>query len=231
MEVFYFPSPNGKKISIALEEMELPYTIRPVNILRGEQQDCEFLEISPNNRIPALVDWTEDGRCIKIFESGAILQYLGRKSGLLYPADEVERCRVDSWVFWQMAGLGPMAGQLSWFIRVSNIPGRDERDYSYPIHRYRKEMRRLYGVLERQLADQDYICGDYSIADISCWTWIDQYRSQVGSQDEFPNITAWHARIAARPAVQLGINVWHPESNEGWSAAGSAAQMARYENE
>lgn len=230
MEVFYFPSPNGKKISIALEEMGLPYTISPVNILRGEQQNPRFLEVSPNNRIPALVDWTEDGRRIKIFESGAILQYLGRKSGLLYPADEVERCLVDSWVFWQSAGLGPMAGQLSWFIRVSNIPDRDERDYSYPIHRYRKEMRRLYGVLERELADQAYVCGDYSIADIACWTWVDQYSSQVGSPDEFPNIMAWHARIAARSAVQRGINVWHPKSNEGWSAAGNAAQKARNKN-
>lgn len=122
-----------------------------------------------------------------------------------------------------------MAGQLSWFIRVSNIPERDERDFSYPIHRYRKEMKRLYGVLERQLADQAYICGDYSIADIACWTWVDQYRTQVSSPDDYPNIATWHARIATRPAVQRGANVWHPESNEGWSAAGNAAQMDRYE--
>jgi GST-like protein len=134
IQVHYFPTPV------------------PVNILHGEQQRPEFLEISPNNRIPALVDWTADGERIRIFESGAILQYLGRKSGQLYPAKETARCWVDAWLFWQMAGLGPMAGQLSWFIRVSNIPDRDERDYAYPIHRYRKEVTRLYGVLEGQLA-------------------------------------------------------------------------------
>ncbi len=225
MELFYFPSPNGKKISIAVEEMGLPYTLKPVNILVGEQQDPDYLEISPNNRIPALVDWTDDGRRIKLFESGAILQYLGRKSGLLYPTDEVARCWVDSWVFWQNAGLGPMGGQLSWFLRVSNLPDRDERDYSYPIHRYRREVRRLYGVLERQLAGREYICGDYTIADISSWTWVDQYRNQIGSLEEFPHIIDWHERIAQRPAVQRAINLWHPENSEGWSAAGNIHQI------
>ncbi|TGD71320.1 glutathione S-transferase [Mangrovimicrobium sediminis] len=222
IELFYFPSPNGKKISIALEEMELPYTVTPVNILRGEQQAPAFLEISPNNRIPALVDCTANGQRITLFESGAILQYLGRKSGKLYPSDEAARCQVDSWLFWQMAGLGPMAGQLSWFLRVSNIPDRDERDYGYPIHRYRKEVRRLYGVLERQLQGREYICDDYSIADISAWTWVDQYHSQVGELDDFGAIMAWHARIAERPAVLRGCDIWHPESNDGWSAAGQA---------
>ena len=119
--------------------MKLAYEIVPVNILRGEQRRPEFREISPNGRIPALVDWTVDGAQIRLFESGAILQYLGRKSGLLYPVEESARCSVDAWLFWQMAGLGPMAGQLSWFIRVSNLPDRDERDYAYAIHRYRKK--------------------------------------------------------------------------------------------
>jgi len=170
MQVYYFPTPNGRKISIALEEMGLAYDIVPVNITRGEQQQSEFLEISPNNRIPALTDQAPDGTRIKLFESGAILQYLGRKSGKLYPMEEAARCRVDSWLFWQMAGLGPMAGQLSWFIRVSNVPDRDARDYSYPIHRYRKEVLRLYGVLERGLQGSEFICGEYSIADIASWT-------------------------------------------------------------
>src|ERR1700761_6267841 len=120
LQVLYFPTPNGRKVSIAREEMGLPYEIVPVNILQGEQQRPEFLEVSPNNRIPALIDWTAQGERIRIFESGAILQYLGRKSGQLYPRDETARCWVDSWVFWQMAGLGPMAGQLSWFLRVFN---------------------------------------------------------------------------------------------------------------
>ena len=226
LQLHYFPTPNGRKISIALEEMGLPYEIVPVNILRGEQQRPEFLEISPNNRIPALVDHGPDGTRIKIFESGAILQYLGRKSGLLYPCDEAARCWVDSWLFWQMSGLGPMAGQLSWFIRVSNRPDREARDYAYPIHRYRKEVRRLYGVLDRALAGGDFICGDYSIADIASWTWVDQYRDQIGGLAGFPNIAAWHARIAARPAVQKGLTIWMPDSNDGWSAAGNATQRA-----
>lgn len=226
MQLFYFPTPNGRKVSIALEEMGLAYEIAPVNILRGEQQKPDFLEISPNNRIPALVDWDADGKRIRIFESGAILQHLGRKSGRLYPADEAARAWVDSWLFWQMAGLGPMAGQLSWFIRVSNVPDREERDFAYPIHRYRKEVRRLYGVLERQLSGRDFICDDYSIADIASWTWVDQYHQHIGGLDDFPNIAAWRERIAARPAVQRGLAVWMPEADSGWSAAGDAAQIA-----
>jgi glutathione S-transferase/GST-like protein len=225
--VYYFPGPNGRKVSIALEEMGLAYEIVPVNILQGEQQQPQFLEISPNNRIPALVDWTSDGERIRIFESGAILQYLGRKSGQLYPMDEARRCWVDAWVFWQMAGLGPMAGQLSWFIRVSNIPGRDERDYSYPIHRYRKEVLRLYGVLERQLTGREYVCDEYSIADIAAWTWVDQYNNHIGGLTDFPNIDGWHKRIGERAAVKRGMTVWVPESDGGWSAAGNAAQIAR----
>lgn len=221
MQLFYFPTPNGRKISIALEEMGLDYEMVPVNILKGEQQKPDFLSISPNNRIPALVDGE-----VKIFESGAILQYLGRKSGLLYPADEVGRCWVDSWLFWQMAGLGPMAGQLSWFTRVSNIPDRDPRDYSYAKHRYLKEVRRLYGVLERQLTGAEYICGAYSIADISSWTWVDQYNDQLGGLTDFPAIARWYARIGDRPAVQRGMTTWMPDDDGGWSAAGDAAQIA-----
>jgi len=226
VQLFYFPTPNGRKISIALEEMGLAYEIVPVNILQGEQQSADFLQISPNNRIPALLDWTAAGEPIRIFESGAILQYLGRKSGLLYPPAEAARCWVDAWVFWQMAGLGPMAGQLSWFIRVSNIPDRDPRDHTYAIHRYRKEVSRLYGVLERQLAGRSYICDDYSIADIASWTWVDQYNSQIGGLAEFPNVGAWHARIFERPAVRRGMTIWMPESDGGWSSAGNAAQIA-----
>jgi glutathione S-transferase/GST-like protein len=225
MQLFYFPTPNGRKVSIALEEMGLAYEVVPVNILRGEQERPEFLAISPNGRIPALIDWTADGVQIKLFESGAILQYLGRKSGLLYSLEEPARCSVDAWLFWQMAGLGPMAGQLSWFIRVSNLPDRDERDCAYAIHRYRKEVTRLYGVLERQLAGRSYIGESYSIADIASWTWVDQYKDHIGGLTTFPNIAAWHARIAERPAVKRGMNVWMPESSDGWSAAGDARQI------
>lgn len=224
--LLYFPTPNGRKISIALEEMGLAYEIRPVNILKGEQQHPDFLEVSPNNRIPALIDRTPEGKRIRIFESGAILQYLGRKSGQLYPADEGDRAWVDSWVHWQMAGLGPMAGQLSWFLRVANLPDRDERDHAYPIHRYRKEVRRLYGVLERQLTGRDFLCDAYSIADIASWTWVDQYHAHIGGLADYLAIAAWHTRIAARPAVQRGLTVWMPESDEGWSSRGNAAQIA-----
>jgi glutathione S-transferase/GST-like protein len=225
MRIYYFPTPNGRKVTIALEEMGLAYEIVPVNILRGEQEQPEFLRISPNGRIPALVDWTVDGAQIKLFESGAILQYLGRKTGLLYPMEEAARCLVDAWLFWQMAGLGPMAGQLSWFIRVSNLPDRDERDYAYAIHRYHKEVSRLYGVLERQLEGRSYICDLYSIADIASWTWIEQYKDQIGGLSMFPHIAAWHARIAERSAVKRGMLVWMPESNDGWSAAGNTRQI------
>jgi GSH-dependent disulfide-bond oxidoreductase len=225
IQVYYFPTPNGRKVSIALEEMGLAYEIVPVNILQGEQERPEFLRISPNGRIPALVDWSVDRTQIKLFESGAILQYLGRKSGLLYPLEESARCSVDAWLFWQMAGLGPMAGQLSWFIRVSNLPDRDVRDYAYAIRRYRREVSRLYGVLERQLEGRSYICDLYSIADIAAWTWIDQYKDHIGGLSMFPQVAAWHARIAERPAVKRGMIVWMPESDEGWSAAGNACQI------
>jgi GST-like protein len=227
IQLHYFPTPNGRKVSIALEEMGLTYEIIPVDITKGEQQHPDFLAISPNNRIPALVDWTAQGERITIFESGAILQYLGCKSGLLYPNDTAARCSVDSWLFWQMAGLGPMAGQLSWFIRVSNIPDRDKRDYSYSLHRYKKEVLRLYGVLERQLTRREFVCDQYSISDIAIWTWVDQYNDHVGGFEAFPAIGAWHARVKARPAVQRGLVVWMPESDGGWSAAGNAAQIAR----
>jgi glutathione S-transferase len=126
-----------------------------------------------------------------------------------------------------MAGLGPMAGQLSWFIRVSNLADREARDYEYPLHRYRKEVLRLYGVLERALAGQEFICGAYSIADIASWTWVEQYNNHIGGLGDFPNITAWHRRIAERPAVQRGLKVWMPEPGNGWSAAGDAAQIAK----
>jgi GSH-dependent disulfide-bond oxidoreductase len=227
VRLYYFPTPNGRKISIALEEMGLPYEVVPVDILVGEQQRPDFLAISPNGRIPALTDEAPGGTRVKIFESGAILQYLGRKSGLLYPADEAARAWVDSWLFWQMAGLGPMKGQLSWFIRVSNAPDRDPRDHAYPIHRYRKEVRRLYGVLEQQLVGRDFICDAYSIADIASWTWVDQYRGHIGGLDDFPYTAAWHARIVERPAVKRGLTIWMPESDRGWSAAGQAPTASR----
>ena len=220
-QLFYFPTPNGKKVSIALEEMGLDYEVVPVHILKGEQQAPGFLEICPNGRIPALRDWTAAGEPIDVFESGAIMQYLGRKSGgRLYPLDEPGRARVDSWLFWQMAGLGPMAGQLAYFLRVANIPERTEADYAYPIHRYRREVRRLYKVMDDRLGAHDFLCDDYSIADIASWTWVDQYRHQIENFAEYPGVVAWYERIAARPAVGRGCNVWQPAGDEGLTVKG-----------
>lgn len=136
-----------------------------------------------------------------------ILQYLGRKVGLYYAHDEVLRTQIDAWIFWQMAGLGPMTGQVTWFRRAAAKPERDPRDTSFAIHRFEKEMRRLYGVLEARLAGRDYICGDYSIADMCSWPWVEQHHDYLGDLRQFPNIAAWHARIKARPAVQRALTL------------------------
>jgi GSH-dependent disulfide-bond oxidoreductase len=208
LRLYYFPTPNGRKVSIALEEMGLAYAVEAINILAGEQQRPDFLAVSPNGRIPGLVDDTADGERVVVFESGAILQYLGRKSGRFYPQGEAQRAWVDAWVFWQMAGLGPMTGQINWFVRVSETPDRDPRDSGYAIHRYTKETKRLYAVLERQLTGRDFICDDYSIADMACWPWVDQYYHRVGdSPADYPAISAWRDRIAARPAVQRAMQL------------------------
>jgi glutathione S-transferase/GST-like protein len=209
IKLYYLPTPNTRKVSIALEEMGLPYELRIVNIFTLEALTPEYLEICPNGRIPALVDVLPDGEVVKIFESGAILQYLGRKSGQFYPvASESKRAWVDAWVFWQMSGLGPMSGQITWFMRAGQKPGRDPAETSLALHRYRKETRRLYGVLEGQLTGRDFICDDYSIADMACWTWVEQYGPRdFGDLAEFPAIKAWHARIAQRPAVQRAMKV------------------------
>lgn len=205
LTLYYFPTPNGRKVSIALEEMGLDYALVLVNILQNEQTAPEFLVLSPNGRIPALTDDLPLGERVMVFESGAILQYLGRKTGLFYPQGEARRAAVDAWVFWQMAGLGPMTGQVTWFKRAAQKPERDPRDTSFAIHRYEKEMRRLYEVLERQLSGREFICDDYSIADMASWPWVEQHGNYLGPLEQFPNIHAWHGRIKARPAVQRAL--------------------------
>jgi GSH-dependent disulfide-bond oxidoreductase len=210
MQLYYMPSPNGQKVSIALEEMALPYEVVIVNILAGEQTRPEYLRICPNGRIPALVDQDAADERVVIFESGAMLQYLGRKSGQFYPLREAQRAWVDAWVFWQAAGLGPMASQINWFTRVSKVPDRDPRDSSYALHRFTREVKRLYGVLDRQLAGRDYICDQYSIADMASWPWVDKYHWHVGDLAQYPNVSAWRARIGARPAVQRALQVGMP---------------------
>ncbi len=202
LQLHYFPTLNGQKVAIALEEMGLAYELVPLNILGGQQQSAEYLAINPNGRMPALVDGDAT-----VFESAAILQYLGRKTGQFYPAEEKVRTQVDSWLFWQMSALGPMSSQVNWFTRAAQKPGRDPAETSLPLHRFRKETARLFGVLDRHLASREYLCGDYSIADMCNWTWIDKYPQNGGGLADFPRLAAWHARIAARPAVQRALAV------------------------
>lgn len=206
--LYYFPTPNGRKVSIALEEMALEYQLQLVNIFAHEAQQPDYLEICPNGRIPAILDHSTGGEPIPVFESGAILLYLGRKSGQFYPRrSERQRSRIEAWVFWQMAGLGPMTGQVTWFRRAAKKPGRPGSETSLALHRFSKEMRRLYQVLDRQLATQDFICGEYSIADMACWPWIDQHHDYLGELQQFPQVYRWHQRIAQRPAVQRAMKL------------------------
>lgn len=199
IELYYWPTPNGWKITIMLEECGLPYVIRPVNIAKGDQFKPEFLKISPNNRMPAIVDPDgPDGAPISLFESGAILQYLGEKTGRFYPQAPRQRHEVNCWLFWQMAGLGPMAGQANHFRRYA------PEKLPYAIERYTNEVHRLFGVLDTRLEGRDFICDDYSIADIACWAWVDIGEMQGQNFDEFPNLKAWRERVGARPAVQAG---------------------------
>ena len=200
IELYYWPTPNGWKISIMLEECARPYVMVPVNIGRGEQFEAEFLRISPNNRMPAIVDPDgPGGKPISIFESGAILQYLGRKTGKFYPRDERKRVAVDEWLFWQMAGLGPMTGQANHFVNYA------KEGNEYARKRYTDEVHRLVGVMNKRLATQDYLADDYSIADMACWGWIIGASRMVELGLEFPNVKAWRERIGARPAVQRGF--------------------------
>jgi len=199
IELHYWPTPNGWKIAIALEEMGLPYTVHYVNIGKGEQFDPAFLAIAPNNRMPAIIDPAgPDGAAVSLFESGAILQYLGRKTGQFYGATERERIEIEQWLMWQMGGVGPMAGQAHHFLKYA--PER----VPYAMDRYRNEVSRLYGVLNRRLADRDYVAGPYSIADMAIWPWAQGWEAQEQDIAEFPHMKAWLDRIWARPAVQTG---------------------------
>jgi glutathione S-transferase len=212
--VYYLPTPNGRKVAIALEEMGIRYEIKLVDVYRLEAQTPEYLKICPNGKIPALVDGS-----LKIFESAAILQHLGRRTGLYYPTrDEIARSWIDSWLFWQMSALGPMSGQITWFRRAARKEGRDPNETSLALHRYNKEVQRLYAVLERQLEHNEYICNEYSLADMACWPWVNQHGEYAGNLEaNFPAVFAWHARIAERPAVRrallVGIDVIVPPTD------------------
>jgi GST-like protein len=203
IDFYYWPTPNGWKVSIMLEECGLDYEVHPVNIGRGDQFKPEFLAISPNNRIPALVDHagTGDGEPYRLFESGTILLYLAEKTGQLMPADPHGRFDVLQWLFWQVGGLGPMAGQLGHFANYSKTR------IDYAVERYSNEYNRLLGVLNHQLDGHDYICGDYSIADIASWPWVRSHERLAQPLDEFPHVQRWFDTVAARPAVERGISI------------------------
>jgi GSH-dependent disulfide-bond oxidoreductase len=202
IELYYWPTPNGWKISIMLEECRLPYTIRPLDISKGEQFAPAFLKISPNNRMPAIVDPDgPDGRPISVFESGAILQYLGRKTGKLYPRNERARVAVDEWLFWQMGGLGPMAGQAIHFRRYAPEP------IPYALARYTDEVNRLYGVMNARLAQDEFLAGRYSIADIACVGWVRLAERQGQDLAQFPHVKRWFETIRARPAVKRAFAI------------------------
>ena len=202
IDLYFWTTPNGWKISIMLEECGLPYTVHPVNIGKGDQFKPDFLAISPNNKIPAIVDPDgPGGEPIAIFESGAILQYLGRKTGCFYPADERHRVEVDAWLFWQVGGLGPMAGQTHHFriYAPEKLP--------YAVERFTKETSRLYGVMNQRLADREFLAGEYSVADIACIGWIKLWERQGQRLADFPNVKRWLDAVLARPAVQRGLAV------------------------
>ncbi len=203
IELYYWTTPNGHKITIFLEEAGLPYEIHPVNINKGEQFDAFFLSFSPNNRIPAIRDLApaDGGAPLGVFESGAILQYLAEKTGRFLPTGMRERLTVMQWLYWQIGGLGPMAGQNHHFVQYApeRIP--------YAMERYVKETTRLYGVLDRQLAHNEFIGGAYSIADMACYPWIVPHERQQQKLADFPHLSRWFGAMAARPAVQRAYDI------------------------
>ncbi|HEV2366122.1 MAG TPA: glutathione S-transferase N-terminal domain-containing protein [Caulobacteraceae bacterium] len=229
IEIFYWPTPNGHKVTIACEEMGLPYVIRPVNIGAGDQFKPDFLAIAPNNRMPAIIDPDgPGGKPISIFESGAILQYLGRKTGRFYPADERARVEVDEWVHWQMANLGPNAGQRNHFRNYAGSFILDQRQIAYGANRYTNEVHRLYGVLNGKLAGRDYICGDYTIADMLSWPWIQGRSNSALNLAEFPHLEAWQRRVGEREPVKRALaQAETVRGRANLAASGADAEAAR----
>lgn len=202
IELYYWPTPNGWKITIMLEELGWPYQLNYINIGKGEQFAPDFLKIAPNNRMPAIVDPEgPDGAPISIFESGAILQYLARKSGQFCGKTQRDRIEVDQWLMWQMGGLGPMAGQAHHFRQYA------PEQVPYAIDRYTNEVNRLYGVMDRRLAEREFLAGDYSIADMACVGWVKLYERQGQDMNDFLNLKRWLETMLARPAVEKGLAV------------------------
>ncbi|MFY0309682.1 glutathione S-transferase N-terminal domain-containing protein [Leisingera sp. D0M16] len=200
IRLFYWPTPNGWKISIALEEMGLPYEVTLIDIGKGDQFAPEFLKISPGNKMPAIIDpHGPGGAPVSLFESGAILQYLARKTGQFYGKDERARLKADQWLMWQMGGVGPMAGQAHHFLKYA------PEDLPYAKDRYRSEVARLYGVLDRQLAENEYAAGpDYTIADMAIWPWASLWEGQQQTLEDKPHLARWLELMWSRPGVVAG---------------------------
>lgn len=203
--LYFWTTPNGFKIPIMLEELGVPYDVRFVDLTKGEQFEPAFLAISPNNKIPAIVDPDgPDGKPLAIFESGAILRYLARKFGAFYPANERVKADIDEWLFWQVGGLSPIAGQYNHFAHYA------PEKIQYAIDRYRKEVERLFSVMDKRLSDRPYLAGDYSIADIACFPWLHSAKTLDQDISKYPNIERWVADVGARPAVIKGLAVKKP---------------------
>jgi len=203
IDLYTWNTPNGRKISAALEEMDLSFTVHPVNISKGEQFEPDFLKISPNNRIPAIVDPEGPGGTqISVFESGAILIYLGQKTGKFWPSDARAQVPVLEWLMWQMGGFGPMPGQVHHFLGVDN-----EQDRRYGLERYKKETRRLYGVADRHLAETEFFAGSLSIADFAILGWAWRHERHMIDLADFPNVMRWYETMMARPATKRGFEV------------------------
>ena len=198
IDLYSWTTPNGRKVSIMLEEVGLPYTSHSIDITKDEQFDPDFLKISPNNRTPAIVDREAD---LSLMESGAILLYLAEKTGQFLSTDFMKRQKTLEWLMWQMGGLGPMLGQVHHFVKFN--PGKAP----YAEERYSKEGHRLYGVLNKQLEDHEYIADDYSIADMACWPWVSRYEFQQVNLNDYPNVLRWYKAIAARPGTIAGYDV------------------------
>jgi GST-like protein len=210
IDLYYWTTPNGHKITIFLEETGLPYKIHPINIGKGDQFKAEFLAISPNNRIPAMIDHDPPGggKPISVFESGAMLVYLAEKTGKFLPKEPAPRADVMQWLFWQMGGLGPMSGQNNHFSNYATDK------IQYAMDRYRNEVNRLYGVMNKRLADRPYLAGEYSIADIASYPWVVPHERQHQKIADFPHLKKWLETIAARPAVKKAYE-WTPKINPG----------------
>ena len=209
IDLYYAPTPNGWKITIMLEECSLPYRIIPVNLGKGDQFKPEFLAISPNNRMPVIVDDDgPQGAKISVFESGAILLYLGEKTGKFLPSHQTDRIKVLEWLFWQVGGLGPMAGQVSHFVNYApNFPG----DHSYSEKRYKNEYDRLLGVMDNILSKREYLAGDYSVADMASFPWVTAYKRYEVDLNKFKEVRRWFDTMKNRPAVRKGMDVGKDE--------------------